>query len=167
MDLYTQHPPISDTEPTIAWKRMGGGQHLTAEQSKHTSLPNLVSFGLDSSPLLEDYMFQRTRHWLRGRSSGLLTPQLHQRKHSSRWSPRLVAIATSPQEQSAEQWFKFSLVFPYSCYCERDSLYSKVSQVFSQRALKPKVTWNGIVQQSFTHLLQLEWNVGRQLAHLA
>ena len=47
----------------------GGGQEFAAEQSKYTSLPNLLSFEVSSSPLFERYTFKRTRRWPRGRSA--------------------------------------------------------------------------------------------------
>lgn len=103
----------------------------------------------------------RSRCWPRGRCSAC---QLH---HSISVStihaglPDLVPLL-SPQEPSTEQQFKFTLVRPLFL----SPWYALPAQHKSglwPKGPEPKGTWNTLVQQSFAHILQLEWNTAGHL----
>lgn len=165
MDLYTQHPPISNTEPTTVWKCRRPSVYCRAAQT-HLAL-NFSLFWSWFLTFLWTLPVQKDSALTQKQILSLLTPLLHHWKHSPRWGPRLVATATRLQERGAAQWFQFTSVLLSFCHHMRLSLHSKASQVCSQKALSPRCMWNRVVQQSFIHLLQLEWNIGRRPAHLA
>lgn len=101
---------------------------------KRTTLKGL---GTGIHPLFERYVFKRTRRWPGGRSSACW---LH---HSISVSAIHAGVPgllrpLSPQEQSAEQWFKCTSVLLCFCHHKRYSLQSKASQVFGQQALSPR-----------------------------
>lgn len=110
-------------------------QEFSAELSKHTLLPNLVSFGVSSSPLFERYIFRRTRCWLRGRSLSLLT---------------LCSISVSTIHVGVPGILQLLCLFRNRVLnSDFNSLQcSHVSAAIRDTVCtaEPKITWNSIVQ---------------------
>lgn len=153
MNLYTQHPPISNTEPTTAWK-WGWPNTYTAAQT-HLALKFRL-FWKWFLTFVWTLHVQKDSVLTQEQILSLLAPLLHHWQHNPRWRPGLVATAVCLQEQGTAQRFQFTSVLPCFCHHMRLSLHSKASQVCSQKGPEPKVMWNSVAQRSFIHLLQVE-----------
>lgn len=139
--------------------REDGDKNLPQEL-KHTLLQNLVIFGVPH--------FCLNKMCPEGLGIHRADPQL-----ADFWAPLMLstihAVGPGPvvaimahQEQS---WTLITWALPSFCHHVNHSLWQQSK--FWPKSLEPRVMWNSIGQHSFTHLLQLEWNPGSRLTHLA